>query len=190
MSVKANDEINAMQKTYAALKELKTDEQRRVLAWITEKLQIEPIPNIQASTRPHTPSVHTSQVSSGTQLHPKAFMAEKKPNNLKERIACLAYYLTHYRQIATFKTKEIEAINKEAALPKISGPAYVVRDATTKCQYLAQAGGGSKQITTRGEALVEALPVREKADEALKAHPLVRRGKRKAKGPKPKSSKG
>lgn len=34
----------------------------------------------------------------------KAFMIEKRPQQDTERIACLAYYLTHYRDQPTFKT--------------------------------------------------------------------------------------
>ena len=38
-------------------------------------------------------------------LTPKQFLAQKKPENNYERVACLAYYLTHYREMLHFKTR-------------------------------------------------------------------------------------
>src|SRR5689334_19404588 len=38
---------------------------------------------------------------------PKQFLMEKQPRTDVERIACLAYYLTHYRDIPHFKTLDL-----------------------------------------------------------------------------------
>lgn len=107
---------------------------------------------------------------------PKAFMAAKQPRNEVERITCLAYYLTHYRETATFKTRELTDLNIEAAQPKLSNASYVARNAT-QADYLSLAGRAQKQITARGEALVNALPDREKVRAALDSQPGRRRKK-------------
>lgn len=119
--------------------------------------------------------------STGT---PKAFLASKRPNSEIQRIACLAYYLTHARQTPTFKTAEVTKLNTEAALSKINVGRAV--DNANKAFFLSPAGKGQKQITTRGEALVEALPDQAKAKEALNAQPGSKRklGKKKAKSTK------
>lgn len=106
-------------------------------------------------------------------------MDEKAPKSGVERIACLAYYLTRYRTKTKFKTKDLEDLNSEAHQSKIPN-AGVVADNATKgtAQFLSSAGGGFKQITTRGKALVEALPDRVKVKAALASRPLVRRLRR------------
>jgi hypothetical protein len=112
---------------------------------------------------------------------PKQFIAQKQPENHCERVACLAYYLTHYRDAPKFKTPEIRQMATDAAT-KLSNPARDVANATSMYGYLVTAGGGRKQITTLGEAVVEALPDREKVKAAIEAHkPRRRKKRRKAK---------
>jgi hypothetical protein len=108
------------------------------------------------------------------EISSKQFMAEKRPKTDMQRVACLAFYLTHYRNIQFFKTRDLTDLNKEAAQPQMSNPTVAVRNATNQ-QYLAIAGGGSKQITTRGEEMVKALPDHEKVKVALENNPLARR---------------
>ena len=126
-------------------------------------------------------SLGKAPVSSGG-ISAKAFMAEKRPKTDMERVTCLAFYLTHYRGTQFFKTRDLTDLNKDAAQPQLSNATVAARNATNH-QYLALAGGGSKQITTRGEALVQALPDREKVKTALEQHPLARR-KKNIKSPK------
>lgn len=111
-------------------------------------------------------------------LTAKVFMAQKRPASDMERITCLAYYLTHYRNISAFKTVELTKLNTDAAQPKLSNPAASARNAVGQ-DYLSLAGGGRKQITTRGEAMVIALPDRSKVKEALATNPLRRRRQQK-----------
>ncbi len=101
----------------------------------------------------------------------KQFMGQKQPKSDIERITCLAYYLTHYKQILHFKTIDLTHLNAEAAQPKLSNASFTARNAVSQ-QYLTPAGGGRKQITLRGEAVIEALPDRNAVQEALKQHPL------------------
>jgi hypothetical protein len=116
---------------------------------------------------------------------PKAFMAGKRPSTDMEKVTCLAFYLGKHRNTATFKTRELTDLNTEAAQPKLSNASATARNAVTQ-GLLSLAGRGQKQITTRGEALVEALPDREKVQVALEAHPIrkprKRRKSRKTKG--------
>jgi hypothetical protein len=106
----------------------------------------------------------------------KQFMGQKQPKSDIERVACLAFYLTHNKQTPQFKTIELTHLNAEAAQPRLSNASFTARNAVSQ-QYLAPAGGGKKQITLRGEALVNALPDRGAVQEALKSNP--RHGKKK-----------
>jgi hypothetical protein len=112
--------------------------------------------------------------------NPKQFMAEKKPASDVERVTCLAYFLTHFRDTPQFKTKDLTALNREAAQPGFSNMTVAARNATQQ-DYLALAGGGRKLITSRGEAVVQALPDRDKVRAALNANSTPRRRKKRKK---------
>ena len=105
---------------------------------------------------------------------PKVFMSAKRPMSDIERITCLAYYLTHYRGKQHFKTKELSDLNTEAAQPKFSNATVAARNAVQK-EFLSLVGGTKKQITVRGEALVDALPDRNRVKAALDATPARKR---------------
>ncbi len=99
-------------------------------------------------------------------LSPKAFLIEKRPQSDVERIACLAYYLTHYRDQATFKTLELSKLNTEAAQIKLSNPTRAVDNAAS-AHFLIPAGQGKKQLSAIGELYVQALPDRVAAKESI-----------------------
>jgi len=88
----------------------------------------------------------------------KQFVAQKRPENVYQRVACLAYYLTHALNTPHFKTKEISKANTDAAAGQFTNPSARVNDATSKYGYLSAVRGGQKQITHFGEQVVEALP--------------------------------
>lgn len=104
--------------------------------------------------------------SENRSLSPKAFMLEKRPQQDTERIACLAYYLTHYRDQPIFKTLDLSKLNTEAAQIKLSNPARAV-DSAAAAHFLIPAGQGSKQLSAIGELYVQALPDRSAAKEAI-----------------------
>lgn len=115
------------------------------------------------------PRVSVTGLAHGTNNNhptPKAFMAQKKPLSEIERLTCLAYYLTTYRDMPAFKTRDLSKLNTEAAQPAFSNATAFARNADA-AGYFAKAGGGSKQITSLGEAVVVALPDRAKVKAAI-----------------------
>jgi hypothetical protein len=117
-------------------------------------------------------------------LSVKDFMKAKRPQSDLERVACLAFYLTHMRKMPHFKTHDVEKLNVEAAgaafsdLPKAMGNALHLRG------FLARVGGGKRQLTTYGEDIVNALPDREKVKLVSSQMPKKRsHRKRKPKRP-------
>jgi hypothetical protein len=99
-------------------------------------------------------------------ISPKEFLLQKQPRTDVERVASLAYYLTHYREHPYFKTLDISKLNTEAAQIKLSNPTFTVNNAL-KMGYLAQASAGQKQISAAGEMFVAALPDRQAAQTAM-----------------------
>lgn len=108
----------------------------------------------------------------------KQFITSKRPDTQYERVACLAYYMTHVGNTPTFKTADITKANTAAALPKLSNPSQVVGDTTSAYKYLSSAGKGAKQISGLGEAVVEALPDREAVKAAIEANRPGKKRKR------------
>jgi len=99
-------------------------------------------------------------------LSPKEFLFEKQPKTDVERMACLAYYLTHFRDMPHFRTLDLAKLNTEAAQTKFSNAAYAASNATLS-GYLAAATKGQRQISAAGEQFVVALPDREAAKQAM-----------------------
>jgi hypothetical protein len=110
---------------------------------------------------------------------PKQFLLNKQPRTDVERIACLAFYLTHYRDLPHFKTLDLAKLNTEAAQPKFSNTAYAATNAA-KLGYLASATKTQRQISAAGEQFVSALPDREAAKLAM-ANARARRTSRRKK---------
>ena len=108
---------------------------------------------------------------------PKEFLLQKRPNTNVERVACLAYYLTHYRDTPQFKTIDINKLNTEAAQIKLSNPSQAIRDADRAGYLVDAAKKGMKQLSAPGEKYVETLPDR---DAAKKVRPQTsKRSRRK-----------
>lgn len=110
--------------------------------------------------------------SSG-EMSAKGFIRSKNPQSDVQRITCLAYYLTKFRNTRYFKTKDLSELNAQADCPKLSNPTVAVNNAR-KEKYLTPAGEGNKQLTNQGEDLVEALPDQEKV-RSLKSKTRVRK---------------
>ena len=112
-------------------------------------------------------------------ISPKNFLHEKQPKTGIERVACLAYYLAHYRDTPHFKTVDISKLNTEAAQLKFSNPTYTVVNAANT-GLLTPAGKGAKQISAIGERFVDALPDRDDAKAVLASMRPRRRRKKPA----------
>ena len=123
------------------------------------------VPDISSPKR----TVHESDIFGNEDLSPKEFMTKKNPKTDMQRIACLGYYLAHFRKTPHFKTRDLTHLNIEAAQPLLSNPAAAVRNAASH-QYLSPAGSGQKQITSVGEAIVKVLPNRDKVREEIEKH--------------------
>jgi len=100
------------------------------------------------------------------QMSPKEFILEKEPKTDVERAACLAFYLTHYRDTPHFKTLDISKLNTEAAQRKFANAAYTLSNAARR-GLVVTATRGQKQLSAIGEQFVQALPNRDAAKQVL-----------------------
>lgn len=138
-----------------------------------------PAASVGVSREPH--------FSAGPEPSPKDFLFEKGPTTDVDRVACLAYYLTRYRDNAHFTTTDVSKLNTEAAQVKLSNPSHAVNNAI-RSGLLTAASRGKRQLTAHGEKYVEALPDRTAARQLLtQARP---RRSRKRPGPNGSSAPG
>jgi hypothetical protein len=139
-----------------------------------------------ASAEVRGPTVHGTYpgFSEDTSMSPKEFLFQKQPKTDVERIAALAYYLTHYRDMAQFKTLDLTKLNTEAAQPKFSNAASSANNAV-KQHYLVPTTKGQRQLSAAGERFVAALPDREAARAAMTAGAPRRRARKSTAKPKP-----
>jgi hypothetical protein len=179
----ATDEFRSLQAIIGALQVLDAEARIRILESAATFLGIAPLHSrprgaSQGSMSGASSSNPRAPFSEDTNMSPKDFLLEKSPKTDVERIACLAYYLTHYRSTPHFKTLDISTMNTEAAQPKFSNTAYSTANAV-KLGYIVPSTKGARQLSALGERFVQALPDRDAAKEVLLSLRRKNRGKRK-----------
>lgn len=184
-------DLDALTTIIGALKRMSREEQTRTLQAVSVFLGLntEPTrspPGAHVASQPSRAAQSTDAGSSFSEergLSPKEFLRDKKPASDVERVACLAYYLTHHRDTPHFKTVDISALNTESAQQKFSNASMAV-DNATKAGLLVQATKGSKQLSASGEHYVQLLPDRDAARDMIKSSNVRRKTRR----PMPKKS--
>ena len=106
--------------------------------------------------------------STREEISPKDFLFQKQPRSEVDRVVCVAYYLTHYRDTPHFKTTDVNKLNTEAAQTKLSNASSTVSNAMGR-GLLATATKGMKQLSAVGERYVDALPDHASARSLLSA---------------------
>ena len=135
-------------------------------------------PAVIASSSPSLQnSVDDEKFSGRPVLSAKDFIFEKDPLTEVERLACLAYYMTHYQEMAHFKNVDLSRLNTEAAQRKLSNPAVAINNAMRDGFFVQASEGGFKQLSAMGERFVQLLPDREAAKK-VKERMSSRRGRK------------
>jgi len=187
MTDSQNTELSALQAVIGALQGLEPDARQRIFDSAATFLEIRPsigspprraVATAEpANTAPTYPAFSADKTPS-----PKDFLYEKQPNTDIERVAALAYYLTHYRDTPHFKTLDLSKLNTEAAQPKFSNATYAANNAV-KRGFLIPTTRGQRQLSAAGERFVAALPDRDAAHAAMSVG-APKRKPRKADSPK------
>jgi hypothetical protein len=179
-----SDELKAFNDIVSALRGLEPDKAESVIRSVLTFLGMSlggvhhPARSGEVNSSTAAP-VASPSFSEDRALSPKQFLLQKQPRSDVERVACLAYYLTHYRETPHFKTLELSKLNTEAAQPKFSNAAFSSRNAVN-LGYLAPATKGQRQLSAAGELFVTNLPDRAAAKEAM----MTVRRKKSARKPK------
>jgi hypothetical protein len=173
---KSADEADVLSQVVGLLGSVGDDARRRIITAVSGFFDVH-----SRAARVDMPSFeaispeHVSAFSADRTTSPKEFILQKQPKTDAEKVACLAYYLTHFRNLEHFTVADISKINAEAAQVKFGNPTDAVNNAV-KAQYLVSETRGLKQLSARGEKFVLALPDRAAAKAAL-ANQVRRRKK-------------
>jgi hypothetical protein len=175
-------EFNALQAVIAALQPLSEEARARIHQTAATFLKIgrSNVSGLHSEARyvaPSTGAATARSYSHDSSMSPKEFMVEKQPRSDVERIACLAYYLTHFRDTPHFKTLDLSKLNTEAAQPKFANAANSANNAV-KQGYLAPSTKGNRQLSAAGEQFVRGLPDRDAAKSAMSLVKPKRRSSR------------
>lgn len=170
-------DFSSVSKIISILESLDKDTQNRILNTVMTWLDIETtsqsvigkpnsansnneaLSNTQAEKSAHY------EFSNNESINPKEFMLEKNPGTDVERLACLAYYLTHFCDQPHFKTLDLSKLNTEAAQRKFANAANTAKNAVRDGLLVAAPKTGYRQLSAQGEQYVQALPDREAAKE-------------------------
>jgi len=171
-----NSDFKAWTSIVAALKKLDIEAQKRTLHSVATFLGISGFTESKSNQNAQV-TQHGVSFSENRDISPKNFMRDKAPKTDGERIACLAYYLTHYKETPHFKTIDLSTLNTEAAQPKFSNAAVAVNNAL-RDGLLVQASKGTKQISAAGEVFVQTLPDHVAAKASLANVRIRKRNKK------------
>lgn len=180
-----DDEFLALSTVIRALQDLDSNKREKIFATVATFFNFRRAKSVSSDIAVQdqgitSPSSRPVAFSRELDIGPKEFLFEKQPKSDVERVACLAYFLTHYRDTPYFRTLDLSKINTEAAQPKFSNAAYATSNAL-KLGYLAPAIKGQKQLSAAGEQFVRSLPDRDAAKAAM----LAARPRRKNQKKKP-----
>ena len=157
----------AVQTIIDSMLEFDQDTRERMLRTVSTFFGIDSPSAIQSHERlPSNKEVSAPAFSNREDLSPKDFLVQKKPKTDVERVACLAFYLTHYRNTAHFKTMDINKLNTEAAQLKFSNASNSLNNAV-KSGFLVPSVSGAKQLSAAGEKFVDHLPDRTMARKVM-----------------------
>ena len=166
------DEFQAAHDVLEIFRKINPEDRPRILKTVQTFLEIKPeqnaLVNLESSNGKNNENCSVNQFfSEDRSMSPKEFLMQKKPITDAERVACLAFYLTHYCDTPYFKTLDVSKLNMEAAQIKFSNAAVAVNNAT-RDGLLVSATKGHKQLSAHGEMFVQALPDRDAAKDVLK----------------------
>lgn len=163
-------DLQVLTEVLTALKKLDHEAQERLIQTVCTFLKLSPVSRKSESHSPGVSAPHNfprpGSFSEDRSLSAKEFMLDKQPRTDVERVACLAYYLTHYANTPHFQTVDISKVNTEAAQVKFSNAAFAVNNAV-QSGYLVPAPHGKKQLSAAGERFVQALPDRDAAKKVM-----------------------
>lgn len=152
MSIAKPDEFEALRTISQTLEPFSTDDQARILRWMSEKLGISPAAHTLLTT---TPPITPPPAAPGGRVDIKSFVAAKQPKNDTQFAAVVAYY---YRFEAA---EQKEAISKDDLLAacrlvgrdRPPAPGQTLRNAMN-AGLLDSAERGTFAINSVGENLV------------------------------------
>lgn len=162
-----NDEFETIQSILQLFRNLDKEKIKKILKTAATFFEIDYNEFLSNNYKSLPERISKSKLSENRDLSVKEFMFQKNPQTDVDKIVCLAYYLTHYRNEEEFKTLALSKLNTEAAQLKFTNPTVAVDHATRTYGFLIPTKRGFKKLSAIGEAYAQALPDKNAAKETL-----------------------
>ncbi|MEK7149668.1 MAG: hypothetical protein AAB757_01705 [Patescibacteria group bacterium] len=162
------------------LEGLKEDDRLDILSFVLKQLKLDgSMINIDNSglIESNLPSVGSDTTINDTM---DKFVSRKKPTDLYQRIAVIAFYLKFKEGKDEFKNSEIDKINTvQARQPKIGNIADVIAKAQNRHKFLTRGiSPATHQLSILGEEIVSVLPNQDEVKRLIMENRPKRRRKK------------
>jgi hypothetical protein len=161
------NDLNALQKILQILKPFDKNSVRKIIKTVLTFYGFELAQGFGNDFRKESYRNKESKFSENRDITPKDFMMEKVPQTDVDKIACLAYYITHYRNQEEFKALDLSKLNTEAAQLKFANITVALDHATRTYGFLVPTKKGYKKLSAIGELYVQALPDKDEAKSVI-----------------------
>lgn len=176
---KMHPELHAVQTLHQVLMPLDPEVRARVVRAVCSLIEISGITS---------KSLNNEEKEDSENKQPKrlandiaSFVSSKRPSDTYQKMACLAYWLEHQDNKVDMSAKDLDKANTDARQTKISNATTFLNLATRRHGLFTASGHGKKRLSSRGEAVVLALPDQGAVKTALQQHPLPKAGGRRSK---------
>jgi hypothetical protein len=156
--IDAETELQLLQEILVALQHLSEHSRKKLIRTLLAFFEISPAELVDFGMYNHLAGIGGTVDQT---MSPMEFMQNKQPQTDEERIACLGYYLTHFRGTPQFKTSDITKLNLEAKQQKFTNSTKAINNANREGYLISTAKKGIRKLSAAGERLVKALPDRE-----------------------------
>jgi hypothetical protein len=181
-SAKKPTDVQAVEGVHSILLNLDAETRTRVLRAVEALLAMPEPASPPTTSTGGAPSPGSSGHQPGILQNEKiaAFITRKHPIDTYQRLACLAYFLEHKEGKTDIFSKDLENANTEARQIRLANTTRVLDHAARRLGFFASSSRGKKRLTSRGVAVVEALPDQAAVKTALQEYSMPKKGGRRA----------
>ena len=154
-TIDAETELRLLQEILVALQHLSAHSRKKLIKTLLAFFEISPAELVDFGIYNQLAGMGSAAEQT---MSPMEFMQNKQPQTDAQRIACLAYYLTHFRDTPQFKTSDVSKLNLEAKQQKFANTSRAI-DSASKAGYLnSTSRKGVRKLSAAGDRFVKALP--------------------------------
>jgi hypothetical protein len=154
-TIDAETELKLLQEILVALQHLSAHSRKKLIRTLLAFFEISPSELVDFGIYNHLAGAGGAEEQT---MSPMEFIQNKQPQTDAERVACLGYYLTHFRGTPHFKTTDVSKLNLEAKQQKFANSTKAINSASKAGYLISNSKKGIRKLSAAGERFVKALP--------------------------------